>query len=157
MHLGGLSRQNVGPTDPEAAPTDSLRGAILAQWEELGLMSNPNTGANGVHTSASPFEALIERVNWLDYRADRDSFGKLMLWAGVSRSLFKEWSDDPQVTFSVLPMTKSIFDTLEDMDSDLCFAHCQLIASFASAKRSAQFRGERLLMGLERPSNHSSS
>ena len=80
----------LGPTDPEAAPTDSLRGAILAQWE--------------------------------------------------------------------------------DMDSDLCLAHCQLIASFAGAKklevvqtsgpavgRSAQFRAERILMGLERHSNHSSS
>ena len=26
----------LGPTDPEAAPTDSLRGAVLTQWEELG-------------------------------------------------------------------------------------------------------------------------
>ena len=29
----------LGPMDPEAAPTDSLRGAILAQWEDLGLKS----------------------------------------------------------------------------------------------------------------------
>merc|ERR1712135_52847 len=131
----------LGPTDPEAAPADSLRGAILAQWEELGLKSKPDTGDNGVHASASPFEALAERVNWLGDRADRDPFGKLMLKAGVSRSLIKDWSNDPQVTFGVLPMTKSIFDTLEDMDSDLCLAHCQLIASFAGEKKEAKKDG----------------
>merc|ERR1711916_249593 len=98
-------------------------------------------GDNGVHASASPFEALAERVNWLGYRADRDPFGKLMLKAGVSRSLIKDWSNDPQVTFGVLPMTKSIFDTLEDMDSDLCLAHCQMIASFAGEKKEAQKDG----------------
>ena len=58
-------------------------------------------------------------MNWLGYRADRDLFGKLMLKAGVSRNLIKEWSDDPQVTFGVLPMNKSIFDILENMTSDL--------------------------------------
>jgi hypothetical protein len=131
----------LGPTDPEAAPADSLRGAILAQWEELGLKSKPDTGDNGVHASASPFEALAERVNWLGDRADRDPFGKLMLKAGVSRSLIKDWSNDPQVTFGVLPMTKSIFDTLEDMDSDLCLAHCQMIASFAGEKKEAKKEG----------------
>ena len=63
--------------------------------------------------------ALTERVNWLGYRVDRDPFGKLMLKAGVSRNLIKEWSDDLQVTFGVLPMNKSIFDILENMTSDL--------------------------------------
>merc|ERR1712136_514419 len=106
-----------------------------------GLKSKPDTGDNGVHASASPFEALAERVNWLGDRADRDPFGKLMLKAGVSRSLIKDWSNDPQVTFGVLPMTKSIFDTLEDMDSDLCLAHCQMIASFAGEKKEAKKDG----------------
>ena len=99
----------LGPTDPEAAPTDSLHGAILAQWEELGLESKPDTGDNGVHASASWFEALLERVNWLGYRADREPFGKFMLKVGVSPIVIKEWSDDPQVTFGVLPMNKSTF------------------------------------------------
>ena len=54
-----------GLTGSEAAPTDSHRGAILAQWEKLGLKSKPDTDDNGVHASAFPFEALTERVNWL--------------------------------------------------------------------------------------------
>jgi len=48
----------LGPTDPATAPADSLRGMILAMWKELDLKSEPNTGDNGVHASASPFEAL---------------------------------------------------------------------------------------------------
>merc|ERR1719362_517879 len=58
----------LGPTDPATAPADSLRGAILAKWKELGLTSEPNVGNNGVHASASPFEALAERMNWIGER-----------------------------------------------------------------------------------------
>jgi hypothetical protein len=48
----------LGPTDPATASAKSCRGAILANWKELGLTSEPNTGDNGVHASASPFEAF---------------------------------------------------------------------------------------------------
>jgi len=128
----------LGPTDPADAPEDSLRGAIAAKWKDLGLKEAPNVGDNGVHASASPFEALAERVNWLGYRADRDPFGKLMLKAGISRSIIKDWSNDPQVTFGVLPIKKSLFDTLEDTDSDYCLALSQMIASYATEKESTK-------------------
>merc|ERR1719277_1866625 len=55
----------LGPTDPKDAPADSMRGRILKDWQSLGLKSEPNTGDNGVHASASPFEAMAERMNWL--------------------------------------------------------------------------------------------
>lgn len=55
----------LGPTDPTKAPVDSLRGKILAEWKELGLPAEPNTSDNCVHASASPFEGLGERMNWL--------------------------------------------------------------------------------------------
>lgn len=55
----------LGPTDPTKAPADSLRGKILAEWKELGLAAEPNTSDNCVHASASPFEGLGERMNWL--------------------------------------------------------------------------------------------
>jgi len=121
----------LGPTDPATAPEKSCRGAVMKKWKDLGLKSEPNVGENAVHASASPFEAFAERANWLGYRADRDPFGKLLLKAGISRGLIKDWSNDPQVTFGILPMTKSIFDTVEDTDSDYCLALCQMIASFA--------------------------
>mmetsp|Transcript_60792 Transcript_60792/g.131884 ORF Transcript_60792/g.131884 Transcript_60792/m.131884 type:complete len:446 (-) Transcript_60792:168-1505(-) len=124
----------LGPTDPADAPADSLRGTIAKQWKELGLKAECNTGDNAVHASASPFEALAERVNWLSLRPQQDPFGKLLLKAGVTRTLIKDWSLDPQVTYGVLPIKKSLFDSLEDTDSDYCLALCQMIASFARAQ-----------------------
>merc|ERR1719356_886751 len=118
----------LGPTDPADAPADSLRGAIYKDWKDLGLSAEPNTGDNGVHASASPFEGLSERMNWLGYRIERDNFGKLLLKAGVPVSTIKDWCKDPQVTFGPIPMTKSLFDTLEDTDSDWCAGLCQMIA-----------------------------
>merc|ERR1712226_1696087 len=55
----------LGPTDPADAPKDSLRGGALADWQNLGLAAAPNTSENCVHASASPFEGLAERMNWL--------------------------------------------------------------------------------------------
>ena len=55
----------LGPTDPKAAPEGSLRNMILQDWVALGLKDEPNTGDNCVHASASPFEGLAERMNWL--------------------------------------------------------------------------------------------
>ena len=69
-------RGNVlGPTDPANAPSDSLRGMIMTQWRGLGLKEVPNTGDNGVHASASPFEGLAERKNWLKIKPEADLFG----------------------------------------------------------------------------------
>jgi nucleoside diphosphate kinase len=55
----------LGSTDPKNAPADSLRGKMLVEWQELGLHYEPNVSDNCVHASASPFEGLAERMNWL--------------------------------------------------------------------------------------------
>lgn len=104
----------LGPTDPTTAPADSLRGIVLSKWQELGLKYPPTTGENGVHASASPFEGLAERMNWLKVNVETDPFGSAMVAAGVSLSTIKDWSVDPQVK------GKSIFDQLEDLDAQDC-------------------------------------
>jgi nucleoside diphosphate kinase len=59
-------RGNVlGPTDPAKAPFDSLRGKMFSEWKSLGLLYEPTVGDNCVHASASPFEGLAEKMNWL--------------------------------------------------------------------------------------------
>jgi len=108
----------LGPTDPAEAPTDSLRGMVLAKWQDLGLEAEPNVGDNGVHASASPFEALAERNNWLGVPLTEDPYGKELLSAGLSEATLKEWSVDPQVK------GKSVFDQLEDMNSADCTQKC---------------------------------
>merc|ERR1719343_1928475 len=89
----------LGPTDPAEAPKDSLRGEILAKWKDLGLTSEPNTGDNGVHASASPFEALAERVNWLGTPISDDFYGKALLAVGVPLSTIEFWCSNPDVMF----------------------------------------------------------
>jgi hypothetical protein len=106
----------LGPTDPKDAPVGSLRGEILADWKKLGLAYAPNTGDNGVHASASPFEGLAERMNWLKAPIAKDPFGAKMLAAGISAKTIDAWSVDPQVK------GKSLFDQLEDLDSNECIA-----------------------------------
>jgi len=132
----------LGPTDPATAPDDSLRGMILAKWKDLDLKSEPDTGDNGVHASASPFEGLAERMNWLGYRVERDPFGKVLLKAGLSASLVRDWCKDPQVTYGPVPIKKSLFDSLEDTDSDWCAALCQMMAGECKPTKPVDLEGE---------------
>jgi len=119
----------LGPTDPADAPKDSLRGMILKDWKALGLPGQPNVGENGVHASASPFEAMAERMNWLGVPLNEDPFAKSLMAAGVDAATIKKWSVDPVVTYgsSQYPIKKSLFDSLEDTDSDMCLARAMMI------------------------------
>ena len=116
LHWSDFRGKVLGPTDPKDAPADSIRGKILSDWKTLGLEYSPNVGDNGVHASASPFEALAEKMNWLKVAPTADAFGTKLIGAGVSEATIKEWSVDPQVK------GKSLFDQLEDTDASLCIA-----------------------------------
>lgn len=110
----------LGPTDPAEAPAGSLRGEIMAKWKDLGLSSEPNVGDNGMHASASPFEGFAERNNWLEVPICKDTFGGLLVDQGVAETLIKDWSVDPQVTVDADGKKGSIFDQLEDLDTNEC-------------------------------------
>lgn len=109
----------LGPTDPKDAPKDSLRGKMLADWKELGLPSEPNVGDNGVHASASPFEGMAERMNWLETPCNKDSYCKALVSAGIKEEMIKAWSVDPQVNIGD-GKKGSLFDALEDLDAKAC-------------------------------------
>ena len=88
----------LGPTDPAEAPADALRAACARRLARaLGLAACPDVGDNGVHASASPFEALAERMNWLQADVRSDAFGAACLAAGIDEPTLKAWSVDPQV------------------------------------------------------------
>jgi len=109
----------LGPTDPKEAPKDSLRGKILSDWKDLGLKAEPNVGDNGVHASASPFEGLAERMNWLETPCRRDAYCKALVRAGIKEAVIKAWSVDPQVKVEAAKKG-SLFDALEDLDASAC-------------------------------------
>ena len=117
----------LGPTDPAAAPADSLRGTLHSSWESLGMSAAPDTSDNGVHASASPFEGLAERMNWLSVDMADDVFGKALLGAGIAQETIKAWSVDPQVTVAA-DKKGSLFDQLEDLDRDECLAKAAALA-----------------------------
>lgn len=121
----------LGPTDPATAPADSIRGMIMARWQELGLETEPNTGDNGVHASASPFEGLAEKMNWLGVALDADPFGAALLKAGVPAETISAWSVDPVVPYDGAGAKGSLFDALEDLDTEPCIAKCVELSKVA--------------------------
>merc|ERR1712159_654019 len=110
----------LGPTDPVEAPADSVRGMIYAKWEELGLKAQPDVGDNGMHGSASPFEAFAELVNWTGSDPAQEPFGAAMLAAGISADTIKAWSVDPQVKLPDSDTKGSLFDSVEDTNANAC-------------------------------------
>jgi hypothetical protein len=112
----------LGPTDPAEGPEGSLRKYILDNYISLGLTAIPDKGDNGVHASASPFEGLAEKLNWLKRPLEQNGFGKALLAAGLSKATILAWSVDPQVILSPDGTKGSVFDALEDMDAEACLA-----------------------------------
>merc|ERR1719181_1677545 len=84
-------------------------------------------GNNGVHASASPFEGLAERLNWLGADLKTDNFGQALLAAGLSEETILAWTKDPQVA---LPDggKGSLFDQVEDQSVADCVATLQKLA-----------------------------
>ena len=78
---------------------------------------------NGMHGSASPFEAFAELVNWTGEDPAAEPFGAAMLAAGISADTVKAWSVDPQVTLPDADGKKgSLFDSVEDTNAADCLA-----------------------------------
>lgn len=121
----------LGATDPSAAPKASVRRKILDHYKDLGLATKPNTGDNGVHASASPFEALAERINWLGASLEEDDYGKGLLAKKLSKETITKWSEDAQVSVdgeTAPGKSMSVFDTLEDLDADTILAKVDKIS-----------------------------
>jgi nucleoside diphosphate kinase len=130
--------KTLGATDPATAADGSLRKAIFTGWQGLGLKAEPNVGDNGVHASASPFEALAERLNWCGAKLETDAFGKAMLDSGIPKDTIMAWTKDPQVNFE--GKKASLFDLLEDLDYDECLAKAQAIAGVSGKRPSGKMQ-----------------
>ena len=126
----------LGATDPKDATDGALRKEIFKTWKALGLKSEPNVGDNGVHASASPFEAMAERLNWLGATLETDAFGKAMIASGIPKATIMAWTKDPQVPFE--GKKASLFDLLEDLDYDECLAKAQAIAGVSGKRPSGK-------------------
>ena len=132
----------LGPTNPADAPTDSLRGIVAANWQTLGLQAPCDDSDNAVHASASPFESLAERTNWLACCVADDPFGRALLAKKVPEATIKKWFNDPHVKYDDETAKEkgkaegSIFDALKELDYKQCLDRCVAInkASAMTAK-----------------------
>jgi len=114
----GVRGEVIGATNPQGAAEGSIRNTIYKQWESLGLAAEPDTGDNAVHASASAFEGLAERANWLAKDVSGDPFGEALVRTGLPADTIGAWMQDPGVLFG--GKRQSLFDLLEDLDSGPC-------------------------------------
>lgn len=100
----------------------------------MGIDSKPNKGDNGVHASASPFEGLAEKTNWLGIKLEDDSFGRALLVSGLSKATLNAWSKDPQVKIADAE-NGSVFDALEDLNAEECLQKLVALGKLNSGKK----------------------
>lgn len=110
----------IGATDPSKANAGSLRRAFLDNKERLGL-PDVSQGANGVHLSAGPIEALVELQRYNSNFANGEakeltafSFGKQLaeaFGADVVKAIVSNSNVD------VDGKSTSVFDLTEEKNS----------------------------------------
>lgn len=105
----------VGCTNPAMAPPTSLRGLLYREWQAFGLESAPDTTANGVHASAGPVEAMVERNLWFGIPYELDVLTQQVIRRGLSPATLYWWTGNPVVT--VGDKTDMAFDVLENRDT----------------------------------------
>ena len=115
MSWSEFRKKVIGSTNPCTAHPESLRFLMSTQWEDLGLSGPLDMMRNGVHASASAFEALVERSIWLGQSLETDLyFGKNLVASGVPAHLLEEWTTNPIVR------NKYLFDIMENKGSAQC-------------------------------------
>ena len=89
----------IGTTNPAYANPDSIRGMAHARADQLGIKVGYR--ANVIHASASPFEALIEQLSWIDgFSMQDDPLGVTLDAAGITPAQLLAWRDtNPWVSF----------------------------------------------------------
>lgn len=114
--------QFIGATNPAKADPNSIRGYCLAHAKEFDNLT-VDGGNNVIHASASPYEAMGERITWLGADDQAKAVEGDPLWgalsaAGVTLAQFGKWqAENPTVDFN--GKKQSLVDALEDLDTPI--------------------------------------
>ena len=120
MSWSDFRKKVIGATNPSLAHPESLRSIMNAEWEDLGLGGPLDMVRNGLHASASAFEALVERSIWLGVSLETDAhFGVHLFSSAVPATVLKEWTTNPVVR------NKYVFDHMENQGSEQCLETAQ--------------------------------
>jgi hypothetical protein len=115
----------VGQTDPAKAAFGSLRNTLYVHREKLGIV-NLRLGANGVHLSSGPIEALLElqRLMSLTYPHRTRAYTGFQF----GRRLHAVFSPDEVSAIAANPMViidgrnQTVFDLTEECDEESAVA-----------------------------------
>lgn len=121
-------RHVVGPTDPSMAPPSSLRGFIYTNWQELGLYAAPDFEDNGIHASASAFEAMVEKANWLKMSVSTDPLCIEMTEENIPSMTTRKWCKNPLV------QGKYVYDYMENKGLDGCAIVAKELAALTEGR-----------------------
>jgi hypothetical protein len=128
MSWDDFRKKVIGSSNPALAHPESLRSVMSTEWEGLGLAGPLDMMRNGLHASASAFEAMVERSLWLGVPLQKDKhFGARLVSSGVPVIVAKEWSVNPLVR------GKFVFDHMESQGSSQCLDIAKSLYNFASS------------------------
>jgi len=126
LHFAQFLEEVRGHANPALANERSIRGLLYRQWESIGLQSRPSIADNGLHASASPFEAMMERHVWLDTRLEDDHFMRaLTASVGIPPAVVRVWMTDPVVTYDWSRC--HLFDLLKGLNTADCLQKATFI------------------------------
>jgi nucleoside diphosphate kinase len=129
MSWGDFRKKVVGATNPSLAHPESLRYIMSTEWQELGLDRPLDMMRNGIHASASAFEALVERSIWLKVSAASDVFGAELFKLSLTPEVMRDWLANVSVK------GKPIFDHMEDKGSRDCLDVAKQLLATDTPKR----------------------
>lgn len=108
----------IGCTNPANAPETSVRGYIFHHWRALKLSFPLDVTSNGVHASAGPVEAMVERHLWFGTPYDSDVLMQRALRRGFSGATLLHWAINPAVTVQGDEVTEGFaFDVLSNRNT----------------------------------------
>jgi hypothetical protein len=114
MSWEDFRKKVIGVTNPSLARPESLRSIMTQKWDELGLSGPLDTMSNGLHASASAFEAMVERSTWTNTSPGSDVFGSELLDLGLPLEVLQDWMSNVSVK------GKPVFEHMEDKGSRDC-------------------------------------
>ncbi len=103
----------IGATNPNDASEKSVRGYFHKNNDEYGIVTGYRD--NVIHASASPFEAFIEKNNWIEnFDNNIDPLWNLVSDKMTEKDIINLFDENPKTYIPELDIKQSIIDRLED-------------------------------------------
>ncbi len=106
----------IGKTNPVDASEKSIRGYFHKNNEKYDIVTGYRD--NVIHASASPFEAFIEKNNWIEnFDNNIDPLWNMISDKIQEEEIIKLFNDNPKTYIPELDIKQSIIDRLEDKNT----------------------------------------